>query len=380
VLCYNPNSIRFARGLEKGRILKLATLACGLALLAFPQKHKKDDTETLQLPRELPSEVEGDPRRLTFHVTPLSGKGLLSRQVRDALSALSHQTKGDPILKIRAFVAGSGDGRRVRDLVSEVFTDRKQALPALSVVQAGGLPEGAQVVLEAIAEGKKEVNPLGLAYISAQTASAEDPTGPVPPLAGKSLAALRLAVRAAGSQPPDVVRVSCFLSSLDEVAAVRRLVSQAYPAAPADFVQTQRSPVRSLAACEAVAKLRRDIGTRLAVMNPEGLPSQAGASQIALVASPRVVLTGTQVSFGYEEKDARLAFQRVETVLQQSGVSMRDVAFAHFYSLASGISAQVEKVRGEFFDPARPPASSLLLFEGLPSMDAGFAMDVVAVK
>jgi enamine deaminase RidA (YjgF/YER057c/UK114 family) len=250
----------------------------------------------------------------------------------------------------------------------------------LSVVQAGGLPEGAQVVLEAIAEGKKEVNPLGLAYISAQTASAEDPTGPVPPLAGKSLAALRLAVRAAGSQPPDVVRVSCFLSSLDEVAAVRRLVSQAYPAAPADFVQTQRSPVRSLAACEAVAKLRRDIGTRLAVMNPEGLPSQAGASQIALVASPRVVLTGTQVSFGYEEKDARLAFQRVETVLQQSGVSMRDVAFAHFYSLASGISAQVEKVRGEFFDPARPPASSLLLFEGLPSMDAGFAMDVVAVK
>ena len=59
---------------------------------------------------------------------------------------------------------------------------------------------------------------------------------------------------------------------------------------------------------------------------------------------------------------------------------MRDVAFAHFYSLASGISAQVEKVRGEFFDPARPPASSLLLFEGLPSMDAGFAMDVVAVK
>jgi enamine deaminase RidA (YjgF/YER057c/UK114 family) len=37
-------------------------------------------------------------------------------------------------------------------------------------------------------------------------------------------------------------------------------------------------------------------------------------------------------------------------------------------------------VRGEFFDAARPPAGSMAPVEGLPSMDAGFAMDVVAVK
>lgn len=359
--------------------LKLMALACGLALLAFPQK-KKDETQTLQLPRELPSAVEGDPRRLTFHVTPLSSKGLLSKQVRDALNALNHEAKGDPILKIRAFVAGSGDGRRVRDIVSEVFTDRKQPLPVLSLVQAGGLPEGAQVVLEGIAEGKKEVNPHGLAMVSAQTESADDPTGPVAPLVSKSLTAVRLAIKAAGSEPADVVRIACFLSSLDEVAAARKLVESEYPKAAADLVQTQRSPARRLAACEAVARLRRDIGTRFETINPEGLAAEAGASQIALVASAKVVLTGTQVSFGFEEKDARLAFQRVEKALEQAGVSTRDVAFAHFYPLAAGIAAQVRQVRGEFFDPARPPASSLLRFEGLPSMNAGFAMDVVAVK
>ena len=87
--------------------LELLALACGLTLLAFPQK--KDETQILQLPRELPSVVEADPRRLTFLVTPLSAKGLLSKQVRDALSALSREAKGDQILKIRAFVAGSGD-------------------------------------------------------------------------------------------------------------------------------------------------------------------------------------------------------------------------------------------------------------------------------
>jgi enamine deaminase RidA (YjgF/YER057c/UK114 family) len=93
-----------------------------------------------------------------------------------------------------------------------------------------------------------------------------------------------------------------------------------------------------------------------------------------------VVLTGTQVSFGYEEKDARLAFQRALKALEQAGVSTRNVAFVHYYPLAPGIASQLRRVRGEFFDGARPPASSLLLFEGLPSMDAGFALDVVAVK
>jgi enamine deaminase RidA (YjgF/YER057c/UK114 family) len=355
-------------------------LACGLALMAFPQKQKKDENQVLQLPKELPSAVEGDPRHLSFYVTPLSSKGLLSRQVRDALSALNHETKGDPILKIRAFVAGSGDARRVRDIVSEVFSDRKQPLPVLSLVQAGGLPDGAQVVLEAIASDKREINQQGLVFLSAQPASADDPFGPVAPLAAKSLAALRLAVKAAGSEPADVVRVSCFLSSIDEVAAIRNLVDREYPKAPADFVQTQRAPAHSLAACEAVAKLRWNIGTRLQTMNAEGLAAKPGAAQIALVASPKVVLTGTQVSFGFEDKDARLAFQRVAKSLEQEGASMHDVAFAHFYPLATGIAAQIERVRGEFFDSGHPPASSLLLFEGLPSMNAGFAIDVVAVK
>jgi len=351
-----------------------------MAFAALAQKPKKDENQVLQLPKDLPAAVEGDPRRLSFYVTPLSSKGLLSRQIRDALSALNREAKGDPILKIRAFVAGSGDARRVRDIVSEVFTERKQPLPVLSLVQAGGLPEGAQVVLEAIGSGRKEVNPRGLAFIAAQPMSADDPTGPVAPLAGKSLAALHVAVRAAGSESADVLRVSCFLSSLDDVAAVRKLVDEAYPKVPADFVQTQRAPIRSLAACEAVAKLRRDIGTRLQVMNPDGLPAKPGASQIALVAAQKVVLTGTQVSFGFEEKDARLAFQRVQKALEQAGASIGDVAVAHFYPLATGIAAQVEKVRGEFFDGAHPPASSVLLFEGLPSMSAGFALDVVAVK
>ncbi len=135
------------------RAFPLVAAACALALVASPEQRKKkeEETQTLQLPKELPTAITGDTRHLNFLVTPLSSKGLLSQQVRDGLKALAHLAGGDRVLKIRAFVAGSGDLRRVRDLVSEDLTDRKQPLPVLSLIQSGGLPmEGAQVEMEGI--------------------------------------------------------------------------------------------------------------------------------------------------------------------------------------------------------------------------------------
>src|SRR5207249_9902106 len=83
--------------------------------------------------------------RLGFYVPLLSSRGLLSQQVRDALKAMQRNLGGANIVKLRAFVAGSGDMRRVQAIVSETFTERRLSLPALRVVQVGGLPlEGAQ--------------------------------------------------------------------------------------------------------------------------------------------------------------------------------------------------------------------------------------------
>ena len=361
------------------RALPLVALACALAVVTAPaqrKKKKEEQTQVLQVPRDLPSAVTGDARHFTFHVTPLSARGLLSQQVRDALRALARDNGGDTVLRLRAFVAGSGDLRRVRDIASDVFTDRKQPLPVLSLVQAGGLPmEGAQVVLESISVSRKEVNPQGLAFLSAQPAVSDNPLDPVAPLAAKSLAALAKEVKAAGSESADVLRVTCFLSSLDNLAATRRLVEAEYPRAALDYVQTQRVPGQAVAACEAVARLHSAPAGGLAFLD-----SGAGLSQAALVSAPQVVLTGTQVSFGYQDADARLAFERMARILEQAGTSPRAAAYVSYYPLSMGIAAQVRKLRGGFFDAPQPPAGSILQFEGLPSMDAGFALDVLAIK
>jgi enamine deaminase RidA (YjgF/YER057c/UK114 family) len=355
----------------------LPAVTCGLlAVCALPAQKKKDKeeiTQVLRLPSELPGAVVGETRRLAFHTTPLSAKGLLSPQVRDALKILHHEAEGETVLKIRAFVAGSADLRRVRDLVSEFYTSHKEPLPAITLVQAGGLPlDGAQVVLEAIAAAKKDVNPFGLAFISPTVATAEDPLGPVPPLTGKTLAGLRHSLDSVGLAPADALRVSCFVSSLQNVAESRRMVQAEYPHAALDFVQLNRAPSQSLAACEAVARLH------VAPPSPlQFVSSGGGESEVALVNAPQLVLTGGQDSFGYQEPDARLAFERLKKSLEQAGAQPKNVAYAHYYPLSPSLGAEVRKVRTEFFDH---PAATMLIFEGLPSMDAGFAVDVVAVK
>jgi enamine deaminase RidA (YjgF/YER057c/UK114 family) len=369
----------------RGLCLGIFTLALTGGFWALPgeqkKKNKEDETQTLQLPRELPASVAGPTHRLVFRVTPLSAKGLLSAQVRDGLHALLRQSGSETVLKIRAFVAGSGDLRRVRDLVSEVFTDRKQPLPSLCLIRAGGLPlEGAQVALEAISAAHKDVDPFGLAWISAQVEKSDNPLDPPAPLAARSLARLGKAIVAAGAAPADVLRVTCFLSRLDGAAELRAAIAGQYPHATSDIVQPQRTPPEAMAACEAVARLRSDPGAPLRLLSPETSSAEAGQSQVALVNSADVILTGTQASFGYQEADSRLAFDRLRKELQQAGASPADVAFVHYYPLSGRIAQQVRQLRTTFLSSDPPPASSLVVFEGLPSMDAGFALEAVAVK
>src|SRR6185295_8649508 len=151
------------------------------------------------------------PQRLRYFTAPLSSKGLLSAQTRDGLKAARSLAKGATIDKVRAFVAGTGDLRRVQAIVSEQFTEWKLPLPALTTIQVGGLPqEGSQVLLEAVVMEKKAVNPNGLALFSGQQVTTKEPLEKVEPIFRQSLANLEKAMKGVNVQPPDILRVTCF--------------------------------------------------------------------------------------------------------------------------------------------------------------------------
>ena len=351
-------------------------IACAVTLLCSPLPAKKkkpeDVTQTLDLPKDPPSVITADPHRMVFRVTPLSAKGLLSAQTKDAVKALLKQTSGETVVRVRAFVAGSGDLRRVPQIISEIFTDHKLPLPVVSVVQAGGLPMiGAQVLIESISTAKKnETAPAGLLFIPGQQADNPQLSDNVAPLAAKALEQFDAAVTKGGGS--NVLRVTCYASSLADSAQVASTIAAKYPGASVALVQPRRAHASSTVECEGVAKLAGPVDRVAFVKNGEGVVGVA-------VSAPAVALTGTLVAYGYEDRNARQLFERMNKVLEPARTSWKEVAEVRFYPLAPSIVKQITRVRTDFLDPRNPPAISMVPIEGLPSIDASFAMDAIAV-
>lgn len=341
---------------------------------------EEEVTQTLEIPKDPPATLPAEPSRFVFLNVPLSAKGLLSQQTRDGVKALRRMARGAAIVKIRAFVAGTGDLRRVQAIVSEQFTEWRQPIPVLTSIQVGRLPlEGAQVLLEATAIAKKNVNPHGIVLFSGQQVTSKEPLEKVEPLLRESLDNLATAVKGAGITNADVLRVSCFTSTLGDYPQQQQLLAQRFPKATHTIVQVLRGLTTGLVECEAFAKAASDPGAPLKVLNPPGLPASPNYSQVVFLNAPKVYLTSGQMAFRAEEADIRLAFERLGKSLEQAGGNLRNAAMTSYYPLAPSTIDKIRQVRFEFLDKAKPPASTMLLFEGLPSMDASFVIEVIAL-
>ena len=359
----------------------IAVLIAAALLPGASKKQKKEEiTQTHEVLPDPPPAVTVDTARLEFIAIPLSNKGLLSAQTREGLKTLQRLAKGGTVVKIRAWVAGTGDLRRIGTIVSEVFSEKKLPLPAISVIQIGLLPmEGAQVQLEAIVASKKIVNPNGVMFLSGMGGTGKDPMERLNQLTQKAIEDLSLAAKFAGSTPADMLRVSCLVSSLDHHAELRGMVTAAFPHASVTFMQSQRAMSNSLSECEATARLQKKPAESVVHLSPAEMNPSPNYAKAVLVCAPQVILTGTQMAFHYTDSDVRLAFGRMAKVLEQSKGSITRVVFSSFYPLSGGMVEKVRKIRFEYFDKAHPPASTMLPYEGLPGMDASMAIELIAV-
>ena len=218
---------------------------------------------------ELPAATTGAAQQLVFNVSPPSPKGLLSQQVEDAIKALDKANGNATFLKLRAFVAGNGDLRRVQAIVTELFTARKWPLPALTTVQVGSLlQEGVQVMIESISEEKRPVNTNGLTFVPAIDGAS----------GAEAVAAL---AQRLGTATP--LRITCFADSQAEAEAARNAAMQKFPKTPGVFLQSTRYTLGTAASCEGV---------------------MAGGN------SGKLMLAATQITFGEETADLQLEIGR----------------------------------------------------------------------
>lgn len=343
-------------------------------------KKELEITQTLAVTPDPPVAVTAETARLSFYVSPLSAKGLLSQQTRDALKAVRAAAHGAQIVKLRAFVAGTGDLRRVASIVSDVFTEAHQPLPAVSTVLVGALPlDGAQLVLEATAVEKRAVNPQGLAFFSGQlvTASEEKPRAMLD-VASESLANLEKAMAAAAVTGDNILRTTCYVSVLESGAELPGKLAAKFPKAVHNVVQLQRVTGPSAVECEAVGRLSAEPEGAVEFMNPAGMTRSPAYTQLVRVKGGHLVFTTTQQSFGFEDAAMKLAMTRLLKMLETQQAGFSQVVMAHGYALSNRAMAEYRRVRGGFYSGKMPPASTLLNFEGLPSSDAVFGLDVIA--
>ena len=345
-------------------ILCVSLLALSGAIAQKRKSRKPDEEPKPQilgnLP-ELPDAIAVETGRLSFQVSPLSDKGLLSQQARDAIKAIARLNHGGTIVKLRAFVAGSGDLRRIKEIVAEEMTERKQPLPVVSTIQVGALPmTGAQVVMEAVSSEKKVVNPAGL-VIAASGA---------PRSAAAAVGQLQASFAQVGVKAPQVLRVTCFLGSLEDSAPARAAVAAAFPMSSANFVQRERLGVEVQVTCEGIGQLSGP------VVEQSGLA--AAHSGFALLSQPKLVLTGAQLVFRDQDADFRLAYQRLTKTIAGAGANPQDVIWRSAYVLAAPDAGRIESAEREFLGRSRDAAGLVVQVEGLPSTDATAAIEWIA--
>lgn len=344
----------WARNLRRGAS---AALCVALGLLALSTQRKKSTepkTQVLPLPPELPMALAAETNELDFHISPLLRTGGLAAQIRQSLNDLIRDTRGETIIKLRAFVAGAGDARRVQAVVAELFTERKLPLPALSILQVGALGEQtAQVVIEAVVSTHKTVNPNGLAFLAGQVgATLRD-----------SLERLSTSAKAAGVTPERILTCTCFTSRIENSDATRAAVQSSFPRSAINVVEALRDPASDATDCEAIGQL-------------SGPPAAASVvwlknSRATLVTSQRLVFTGLQLTFGSYLDDAHEAFSR----LQRAASALQPVEApveVNAFSIDAYAGSALRK-------STSVPASifTVQTVEGLPSIDASAGIEAV---
>ncbi len=298
--------------------------------------------------------LAADTGALDFHISPLLKTGGLGSQIRQSLNDLIRDTRGETIIKLRAFVAGAGDARRVQALVGDIFADRKLPLPVLSIIQVGALGDSsAAVVIEAVVSTRRVVNPNGLAFLAGQTGGSLD----------EALQRLRESVHAIPVSPDRVLTCTCFTSRIADFGSTRAAIQAVFPNTAVNVVQALREPPNDESMCEAVAQL--------AEPPAQGPVVWLKNARATLVNSHRLIFTGMQLTFGTYLDDAHEAFAR----LQRAAAALEGVEApveVNAFSLDAYAGSALRKT-------TPVPASTFTIqpVEGLPGADASAGIEAV---
>lgn len=246
--------------------------------------------------------------------------------------------------------------------------------PVLSIIRVAGLPDpGHKILLEAVTNGGR--NPQGLVFISGQGVSKNEQVTKVLPMVTETFGNVDKALKGAALEPADVLSMTCYLNSLEDLPAVKALASERYPTAAISHLQIPIPYGKALVECEAIARAKSPIG----FVYPEGLTKSPNFTQVVGISTRSTYWSGIFTAYnGCTDQSVKAMFQRLDASMKKSGASIQNVAFSYVYPTNQQGTDLTRAVRFDFYSKTQAPASTLVPFSGFEDRSACTGLEVAA--
>jgi enamine deaminase RidA (YjgF/YER057c/UK114 family) len=189
-----------------------------------------------------------------------------------------------------------------------------------------------------------------------------------------------------GLSREDVVHVKTFLKPMSDVDAATREILSFFgePAPPpiTHFAWTLGDPIEiELIVSGKRLSVPSDGPGGVQYYNPPGAPASPYFARVAIIRGGPKIFTGSVVSDGAEDvqADVRGMFRALESLLGEAGSDLRHMVKATYFVRNDEASRALTKVRGELYDPRRPPAASKAGVEDTGFEGRASVVDMIAV-
>lgn len=290
------------------------------------------------------------------------------------------------IVRLNAYVSDVAAAEAVEAVVRERF----HAAPvAFTLVRTPLALKGAVVAWEAVATTKTgsamttaaAVLPAGgKIFISGQAEKGADLASAV----RLTMAGLHRSVAHLGLKKSDIVQVKAFIRPVSDHAAATREVAASFDGGavpPTVLIEWQSELFAEIEIVVSAAALATKKGENISYawlpwLNPS--PRYCNVAHVA-AGTPLIFIGSLEGGPGDGRSQMKSVFERLGSVLFESGSSYRNLAKATYYLAPGPARLMLGDIRGVYFDPTRPPAASALQVPVLGATGRVIEIDMIAV-
>lgn len=298
----------------------------------------------------------------------------------------------DDAVRLHYYIAANDWVPIIQDRLARRFSGRYQ--PAVTFVTGKLAESGAVVAADCIAVRRTKIAAgkvarfAGAAILPAGDklyVSGDAKPGDVPTATRATLESLEKTLQFAGLDWSHVVQLKSFLEPIASADDARKAMQEFFGdrLLPVLTFVEWRSPSLPIE-IELIAAVPPEFGNKsgraVEHLTPPGMTASPVFSRVARLRSPAVVYTSGLYGDEKDDSPARVrdVLGQVRQLVDRAGGNMRQLVKATYYVASDETSADLGKIRPEYYEPDLPPAASKASTEGVGRDGHTLVIDMIA--